>query len=163
VLLMQNSVTFGSSPGLKSISRHVASVRVSSSNAQVTAPSSTARRVVSPLTSISTREGMLKSNTEQIGVKTSYECSCAVNRMVPARKVTCRRGKVRGFCTSMTAPGVSSSMLLSPVENCAPSTSSAIIRPISLMAMSAPLSNVVHSESPGHCTRAFPADRCSFR
>jgi hypothetical protein len=163
VMLTQNSVISGSSPGRKSTSRHMGSVRVSSSNAQVTAPSSTVMRVVSLLTSISTCEGMLTSNTEQKGVKSSYESSCAVNKMVPARKVTCRRGKIRGFCTSMTVLGVSPSMLLSPVENCAPSTSPAIIRPVSLTAMSAPLSNVVHSESPGHCTRAFPADRRSFR
>ena len=91
VLAAQNTETSGSSFGLKNSSRHVESVRVSSSNAQVAAPSSTAKRVVSLLTSTSICEGMLKSEIgRQAGVKSSYECSCAVNRRVPSRKVTCR-------------------------------------------------------------------------
>jgi hypothetical protein len=90
VLATQNSNTSGSSLGLTTISRPVGSVSVSSSNVQVAAPSMTARRVVSPLTSILICEGMLGSDTEQAGVEISYECSCAVNRRVPSRSVTCR-------------------------------------------------------------------------
>ena len=147
VLSTQNSDISGFSLGLNSISR------------QVTAPSLTAKRVVPSLTSTSICEGMLKSDMGQMGVKSSYECSCAVNRRIPSRKVTSKRGRVCGFFISMMVPGVSSSKLPSPMENSAPSTVSAMIRHVSAMAMFAPFSNIVHSDSFGHCTLAFPADR----
>ncbi len=163
VLATQNSPTLGSSSGFSRISWHVGSVRTSPSNMQVAAPSLIDTRVVSPSASISIWAGMFKSAIEQVDVESSYECFWAVNSRVPSRNVTCKCGKVCGFCTSITAPGLSSNMLPSPVENWAPSTGSAMIRPVSWMAMSTPLSNVVHSESSGHCICAFPADRCSFR
>jgi hypothetical protein len=61
---MQESVICGSCPGLRNISRHTETVNVSSSVVQATAPSSIPTRTVSPLTSISTCEGMLRSDTE---------------------------------------------------------------------------------------------------
>jgi len=104
---------------------------MSSSNTQVAAPSLIDTRVVSPSASISIWAGMFKSDIEQVGVESSYECFWAVNTKVPSRNVTCKCGKVRGFCTSITVPGSSSNILPSPVENWAPSTGSAMIRPVS--------------------------------
>jgi hypothetical protein len=161
VLAVQIIETSGSSSGLKSSSRHMGSVSVSSSKAQVAAPSSTAKRMVSLMTSISIIEGMLKSEMGQAAVKSSYECSCAVNRRIPSRTVTCKRGKVREFLISITAPGLSSSKLPSAIENSDPSTASAMSRYVSVTMMSAPLSSTVHSDSPDDCILAFPVDRCN--
>jgi len=163
VLAMQNSVTSGSSPGLTYISRHVGSVSVFVSSAQVTAPSSTARRVVSPLISTLILEGTLKSVTEQAGIMNSYEGSCATNRRLPSCNVICKRGKVCGFCTSTTASEASSSVLPSPRQNRAPSSASAMIWHLSSIVILAWSSIVVRSEASGHCNCAFPAHRCSCR
>jgi len=114
VLNVQNSVISGSSPDLMYTSRHAGSVSVSVSSAQVTAPSSTVRRVVSSMISILIREGTFRSFTRQAGVTNSYEGFCATNRRLPSCSTTCKRGKVCGFCTSTMVSGVSSSVLSSP-------------------------------------------------
>jgi hypothetical protein len=66
-----NSVTTGSSPGLAYISLPERRVRVSVSSAQVTAPSSTARRVTSLVTSLLIRVGTFRSSTGQAGITSS--------------------------------------------------------------------------------------------
>jgi hypothetical protein len=160
---VQKSVITGSSPGRTTISRHVGSVTVSPSISQVTAPSSTARRVVSPTISTSISEGTDKSSTVQKGRTNSYEGFWAKNRMLPRSIIICKRGNVRGFCTSMVVSGPSSSVLPSPKKNLAPPLVSVLIRPPSWIVMPALPSIPVQSDSPGHCNWAFPEYRFNSR
>ena len=115
---IQNSLISGFSPDVAYISQHVGIVSVSSSSSQVTAPSSTARCVVSLLMLIFALKGMLKTAMGQTGVMNSYEGSRAMSRKLPSCIISCRRGKVCGFRASSVAPGASSSILPSPSENC---------------------------------------------
>lgn len=163
VLGAQNSVMTGSSPATRDISRHVGMVSVFVSISQVTAPSSTARWVVSPFTSILINEGTLKRVTGQAFVTNSYEGFWAKNRRLPSCTITCSLGKVRGFRNSTVVSGASSRVLPSPRKSFAPSVASEMIRPLSEMATLDLPSMAVHSDSSDHCTFAFPAYRCISR
>ena len=160
----QNSIVSGSFPNSAYISWHLGSTSVFVPSVHTRAPSSTARRVVSPLTWTLMCAGRLKMVAEQAGTMISYEGFCAMSRRLPSCNVICRRGRVWGFCIFRVAPGINSSVLPSPRRNLAPSVASAVIWIVSSMMMvRASFSIVAVPELSDNCTCAFPVSSCNCR